>query len=187
MKWIKKVVWLVLLLAPCGVTIAGPASWEARLTPDSITSYRGIVLQGDDRLSTPKSFRPPVAISIVAKTDSHNLRLSYAADQVVFNWEVNPAQLRVDGGPADGLHKDGAGAIPAGKFVTIRWVVTPRHQAIYVDNELRFEHSGDYSGINHCISVFPAAGSIVTVKSINVEQMAMSSTEPANLGSLAHK
>ena len=187
MKWIKKAVWLALLLALGGCTKAVPASWQAHMSPNSITSSHGIVLQGDDRLSTPKTFRPPVAISIVAKTDSNNLRLSYAADQVVFNWEVNPTQLRMDGGPADGLHKDGAGAIPAGKYVTIRWVVTPRHQAIYVDNELRFEHSGDYSGINHAISVFPAVGSIVTVKSITVEEMALSSAGPAPMGALEQK
>ena len=130
------------------------------------------MLQGDDRLSTPNTFRPPVAISIVAKTDSNNLRMSYAADQVIFNWEDNPTQLRVDGGPGNGQHKDGAGAIPAGKYVTIRWVVTPQHQAIYVNNELRFEHNGNYSAINKCVSIFPAMGSTVTVKSINVEEMA---------------
>jgi hypothetical protein len=187
MKLIKNAVWLALLLAPCGGTLAGPASWEAHMSPDSITSYHGIVLQGNDRLSTPGTFHPPVAISIVAKTDSNNLRLSYAADQVIFNWEVNPTQLRIDGGPADGLHTDGAGAIPAGKFVTIRWVVTPHHQAIYVDNQLRFEHTGDYSDLNRCVSVFPALGSIVTVKSINVEEMALSSERPAPLSSLAQK
>jgi hypothetical protein len=124
-----------------------------------IMSDKGIVLQGDDRLNTPNTFRPPVEITIVAKTDSTNLRLAYAADQVIFNWEVDRNQLRVDGGPASGQHKAGAGSIPAGQFVTIRWLVTPSHQAIYVDDGLRFEHTGDYSNINRCVSVFPAGGS----------------------------
>ena len=187
MKWIQHAVCLALLLVLGGCTKAGTVSWKAHMSPNSITSDRGIVLQGDDRLSTPGTFRPPVTINIVAKTDSNNLRLSYAADQVIFNWEDNPTQLRVDGGPADGHHRDGAGAIPSGKYVAIRWVVTPKHQAIYVDNELRFEHSGDYSGLNRCISVFPAVGSIVTVKSINVEAMATSSAGLPPLGALAKK
>src|SRR5262249_1280843 len=110
-------------------------------------------------------------ITIVAKTDSNNLRLSYAADQIIFNWEVDNDQLRVDGGPAGGQHKPGAGRIPAGKFVTIRWVVTTKHQVIYVDKELRFKHDGDYSGISRCVSVFTGQGSKVTVKFIHVKQL----------------
>ena len=130
------------------------------------------VLRGSERLSTPQSFRPPVEITVVAKTDSTNLRLAYAADQIIFNWEMDPSQLRVDGGPADGHHKMGAGRIPKGKYVTVRWVVTRTHQAIYVDGRLRFEHEGDYSGINRPVTVFPANGSIVSVKSIKVKRVA---------------
>jgi len=44
-------------------------------------------------------------------------------------------------------------------------------EAIYVDDDLRFQHTGDYSGINKPVSVFPAAGSQVTVKSIKVQQL----------------
>jgi hypothetical protein len=142
-----------------------------QMTNFALINPKGIVLKGHDRLNTPYTFRPPVEITIVAKTDSTNLRIGYAADQVIFNWERNPDQLRVDGGPAGGLHKAGAGDIPADKFVTIRWQVTPNHQAIYVDDELRFEHSGDYSNLNRCVSVFPAVGSKVTVKSISVKPL----------------
>jgi hypothetical protein len=113
-----------------------------------------------------------VKITIVAKTDSTNLRLGYAADQVIFNWEINRDQLRVDGGPADGHYTSGAGGIPMRKYVTIKWLVTPQHQAIFVDDELRFEHSGDYSNICKPVTVFPAVGSTVTVKSITVKQLA---------------
>ena len=133
------------------------------------------VLKGDTHLNTPQSFQPPVEITVVAKTDSTDLRLAYAADQIIFNWELNKSQLRVDGGPANGLHKDGAGRIPVGKYVTVRWVVTTTHQAIYVDGRLRFEHDGDYSQINRPVSVFPAAGSTVTVKSITVKHIPDSS------------
>jgi hypothetical protein len=136
---------------------------------------KGTVLKGSARLNTPQSFRPPVEITVVAKTDSTNLRLAYAADQIIFNWEMDRSQLRVDGGPADGLLKAGAGKIPVGKYVTVRWVVTSSHQAIYVDGRLRFEHDGDYSQINRPVSVFPANGSTVTVKSITVRHVPDSS------------
>lgn len=133
------------------------------------------VLKGDTRLITPQSFRPPVEIMVVAKTDSTNLRLSYAADQIIFNWEMDKSQFRIDGGPADGLHKPGAGRIPVRKYVTVKWIVTTTRQAIYVDGRLRFEHEGDYSQINSSVSVFPANGSTVTVKSITVKHIPDSS------------
>lgn len=131
-----------------------------------------IVLTGNHRLSSPQALRPPVEITLVAKTDSTNIRMAYAADQIIFNWEMDPDQLRVDGGPADGLHKRGAGHVPVGKYVTIKWLVSPTNQAIYVDGNLRFEHDGDYSQINRRVTVFPANGSTVTVKSFKVERVA---------------
>lgn len=97
--------------------------------------------------------------------------MSYAADQVIFNWEDIRSQLRVDGGPANGHHKSGAGLIPTNKYVTVRWVVTPKKQSIYVDEQLRFEHSGDYSRIDNPVSIFGGAGSEITVKSIKVKEL----------------
>ena len=137
---------------------------------ETMTSHKGIVLKGSEKLISPDLFRPPVEIKIVAKTDSTNLRIGYAADQVIFNWEEDLNQLRVDGGPAGHKALDGAGRIPKNKYVTIKWMVTPEHQAIYVDNQLRFENCGNYSQLVAPVTVFPANGSVVTVKSITVEQ-----------------
>jgi hypothetical protein len=121
--------------------------------------------------ATKATFKPPVEILIEAKTNSTNLRMSYAANAVIFNWERNQTELRVDGGPAGGKHKPGAGLIPTNKYVTIRWVVTPTKQSIEVDGQSRYEHSGDYSKINNPVAVFCANGSEVTVKSIKVRQL----------------
>src|SRR5688572_27141740 len=63
---------------------------------DAIASTEGIMLQEGDRLTTPGAFRPPVEINVLAKTDSTNIRLAYAADQLIFNWENDLEQLRVD-------------------------------------------------------------------------------------------
>ena len=128
-------------------------------------------LKKNGAITTKATFKPPVEIVVEAKTDSTNLRLGYAADQVIFNWESNRNQLRVDGGPANGRHKVGAGLIPTNKYVTVRWVVTPKRQSIFVDDQLRFEHSGDYSQIDNPVSVCSAAGSEITVRSIKVKQL----------------
>jgi len=128
-------------------------------------------LKGSETATTKASFKPPVEIIVEAKTDSSNLRLSYAANELIFNWEGRRTELRVGGGPANGQHKPGAGQIPTNKYVTIRWVVTPKSQTIYVDGQLRYEHKGDYSTINNPVSVFPSHGSEVTVKTIKVKQL----------------
>jgi hypothetical protein len=128
-------------------------------------------LRPDESITTKQSFKPPVEIQVEAKTDSTNLRLSYAADQLIFNWERAKNELRVDGGPAAGKHKMGAGMIPVNKYVTVRWVVTPDRQQVYVDNQLRYEHIGDYSKIDKPVGVYSAHGSTVTVKSIKVRQL----------------
>jgi hypothetical protein len=130
-----------------------------------------ITVSGDQqKVTTKASFRPPIEITIVAKTDSTNLRMSYAAAQVIFNWERNPNELRVNGGPANGNHKAGKGNIPPNTDVTIRWVVTQDSQQIYVNDDLRFEHHGDYARINSPISVW-GAGSKVTVTSIKTKPL----------------
>ena len=158
------------ILSIAGSAIAADKTLSDRITRDTIFSSEGIELTSKDCLTTPGTFQPPVEITIVAKTDSHDLRMAYAADQVIFNWGDNPHELRVDGGPANGLHKAEAGEIPTGKYVSIRWVVTANKQAIYVNNELRYEHQGDYSQINRAVSVFPV-DSKVTVKSIQVRRL----------------
>lgn len=123
------------------------------------------------KLTTKATFRPPLEITIRAKTDSTNLRIGYAATQVIFNWEVHPDELRIDGGPANGQHKPGKGRIPANKEVTIRWIVTQDSQQIYVNDDLRFEHHGDYARLDSPISVFGGAGSRVTVTAITTKPL----------------
>jgi hypothetical protein len=165
------VILFCILFAFNGYTKPEEVHWSDQTTHrEEMTSTPGVVLQAADKLVSPDTFRPPVEIAIVAKTDSTNLRIGYAADQVIFNWEEDRSQLRVDGGPAGGQHIQGAGEIPKDKYVTIKWVVTPRHQAIYVDDQLRFENCGDYAELKKPVSVFPAGGSVVTVKSITIKQ-----------------
>jgi len=153
----------LLLISLCVLFVAG-ISWFAVAKLTKVT-----VLKGDDHLYSQQSYRPPVEITVVAKTDSTNLRLGYAADQIIFNWELDQNQLRVDGGPANGLHKMGAGRIPKNKYVTVKWIVTTTHQSIYVDGQLRYRHDGDYSQIVRRVCIFPANGSTVTVKSMTVK------------------
>jgi clan AA aspartic protease (TIGR02281 family) len=125
-----------------------------------------IVLQGHERITTARTFSPPVKLTIIAQTDSTNLRISYAADQIIFNWEMNQDQLRIDGGPAGGRHTDRAGKIPTNQWVKVEIIVLPDSMKILVDGQQRFLTQADFSHVNQGLSIFPAAGSVVKVKSV---------------------
>ncbi len=164
----------------CMTAFAAAISLEALAeNPDGPEYINALVVKGRgspvrlgdrDSITTRDAFRPPVQITIEAKTDSTDLRIGYAANQVIFNWEVSPQELRVDGGPANRQHKAGAGVIPTNKYVTIKWIVTAKKQSIFVDGQLRYEHEGDYSKINNPVSVF-SNKSKVTVKTIRVKPL----------------
>lgn len=130
----------------------------------------GIIVLRDNQIATSTdSFRPPIAFTIVAEIDSTNLRLRYAADQFIFNWNGNLDELRVDGGPADGRHKGGAGRIPVNKWVHIDLVVLPDTLTIAVDGKERYATKADFSKVDMPFTVF-AAGPIARVKSIQVRR-----------------
>jgi hypothetical protein len=119
-----------------------------------------------ESIVTKASFKPPLEITVIAKTNSTDLRIWYTAG-VIFNWEQDARQLRIDGGDRN----MGKGGIPAGKYVTIRWLVTPHGQKIYVDGELRIEDHEDYSHIYSPVAVYQYGNSAVTVKSIRIKPL----------------
>lgn len=120
------------------------------------------------RTQSKNRYRPPLEIEYVCQTDSTNIRLSYACDQMIFNWESNQDQLRIDGGPAAGQYRNGAGRIPANKFITIRQVIEPGKMDVFVDAQLRASWGADFSKVDSPIAVFSGANSTVTVKSVRI-------------------
>jgi hypothetical protein len=129
-----------------------------------------VVLVSNDRITTHESFKPPVAFRIVAQTDSTNIRIKYAATQIIFDWEGNPAELRVDGGPANHRHKKGAGSIPPHTWAEIGLVVLPDAMIISVNGQQRYRTAADFSQIDQTFGIFTAAGATVQVKSVTVHK-----------------
>jgi len=130
-----------------------------------------VVLKEGDRIKTPEAFTPPVVFRIVAQTEKTNIRIGYAAEQIIFNWEVNPTELRVHGGPANERHKPGGGQVPIKTWVTIDLLVRPRLMAISVDGKLRHEIQADFSQVNEPLQIF-TFNSTVKIKSVRVRQLA---------------
>jgi hypothetical protein len=161
-------------LSPLLPLAAADSPGAVEQIPDGIQGHHGnppIRVDPGETLITKDSFKTPIEITIVAKTNSTNLRIGYTARQVIFNWEVSKSELRVDGGPGDGKHRPGQGEIPVDQYVTIKWKVTKSEETITVDGEQRFQNTGDYSEINSPISVFGGAGSKIKVMSLTTEQL----------------
>ena len=121
-------------------------------------------------MASKSTFKPPVRITYVAKTNGNDLRIAYAANQIILNWKDNPQELRIDGGPADGRHVAGGGKIPKSTFVTIVQEVTPTQMTISVDGIRRAIWNADFSKVDEQIRVFPNE-STVTVHSLTVEPL----------------
>ena len=161
--------WILDTIKPLDLPVPGTARELIGLMRGDTSRHDpdgSIVLQGNERITTPQRFSPPVDFLIVAQTDSTNIRIAYAADQIIFNWEINPDQMRIDGGPANGRHTDGAGRIPVKQWVTIELTVLPDSMRILTDGKQRFFTNADFSQVNQSLTIFPQNGSTIKVKSV---------------------
>lgn len=149
--------------------------------PRSLDILRDAILSGASKgsdvtllrkgeVASKDKFAPPIRITYVAKTNSTDIRIGYAATQIIFNWRDDQAQLRIDGGPANGRHLHGAGKVPKNTFVTIVQEVTPTRMTLSVDGVQRASWDGDFSKVNEQVRVFPG-DSVVTVRSIHAESL----------------
>jgi serine/threonine protein kinase len=129
-----------------------------------------MVLQKNDRFISAEKFTPPVEFTLVVKTHKDDLRLAYAAKQVIFNWEKSQDELRIDNDPGGARHVPGMGRIPEDTFVTIQWRIMPHMQSISVDGKRRLLHFGDYSKVDNPLEIFPL-NHAVTIKSAKVKVM----------------
>ncbi len=135
-----------------------------------------LVLQKNDHFTSAESFTPPVEFTLVVKTSKDDLRLAYTARQVIFNWERNQDELRIDADPGGGRHVPGMGRIPEDTFVTIHWRILPHMQSISVDGKRRFLHFGDYSKVDRPLEIFPL-NHVVTIKSAKVKALDLQTVE----------
>ena len=135
-----------------------------------------IVLHEGDRISTDTAYVAPVKFKIVAMTDSTDIRIGYAADQIIFSWHDDPDQLRIDGGPADGRYMKGVGRVPTKRWVEIELLVLPGSLRVAVDGKERYQTEADFSHVNEPLSIFQGAGSVIKVKSVTVETLSASTS-----------
>jgi len=115
--------------------------------PAEKQSGGAILLNRSTIASSIVSYHAPVTFRMVLVSDNKDLRLGFAADQIIFNWEVLPDDLRVEGGPIGGQHKPGAGRLPNGLWTALEMSVTTTEAVIFVNGAERYRAKGDFSTV----------------------------------------
>jgi hypothetical protein len=130
-----------------------------------------VLLSGNGYLSSVQSYRPPFVVHAEARTDATNIRLYYGKGRMIFNWELNPRQLRVhDLRDGRGFAFDGQGYVAPNEWQEIRWVVETNETRIVVNGQERVRLRGNFAGIESQIGIGTAHGSRVSVKRFTVER-----------------
>jgi hypothetical protein len=151
-----------------GVDILDQMKGDANSGGDAARGADGIVtLNPGQMIATSQTFRPPVTFQIIALTNVNDTRIAYAADQIIFNWEMDHNQIRVDGGPANGRHKQGVGQLPANQWVGIELTVTQSAMIIHINGAEIYHEDADFSDINQALSI-TAHNGWVKLKSVKM-------------------
>jgi hypothetical protein len=113
--------------------------------------------------------RPPFTFRVVGKTDTTNLRMHFHKGELIFNWECNVRELRVhDPKSAEQYGLKDKGFITTNEWHEISWEIGLDRMRVVVDGEVRFEKSGDYSGIESAPSVGPCFGSAISIREFSI-------------------
>jgi hypothetical protein len=121
----------------------------------------------------PFTCRAPFVFRVVGKTDSTNLRMHWHRGELIFNWECSVRELRVhDPATAEQHGLEGKGYLSTTDWHEIVWEIALDRMRVVVDGEVRFEKSGDYSGIESTPSVGPCFGSTVSIRECSAAPLA---------------
>jgi hypothetical protein len=104
-------------------------------------------------VTTKKSYKGAVEITVVAKTEAENIRLhAHRGATVIFNWEINPAELRVcrpDGQEeileSGSLATAKVAPLKPNTYYTLKWLLTSQGMAIAVNGQVVFAEKKDYN------------------------------------------
>ena len=113
--------------------------------------------------------RPPFAFRVVGRTDSTNLRMHFHRGELIFNWECDVRELKVfDPATAEQHSLKDKGFIATNEWHEISWEIRLDRMRVVVNGEVRFDGSGDYSGIQSAPSVGPCFGSAISIREFTI-------------------
>lgn len=123
-------------------------------------------------LRTPFEYEGPLDVTFVARTDSLNIRLfAHGHEAVIWNWEVNPMELRVTRPTGDAVGTKFT-PLAENRWYEFHYVITPQGTTIAVDGEVVFDERNNYAAIPRSpVGVYGARGSVVDVKKFVVKPL----------------
>ncbi|QJW93273.1 hypothetical protein [Frigoriglobus tundricola] len=150
-------------------------AWKHLAGPKIVVRDDHLRIEPHGDLSTVRKYTGAVEIVVVARTEAENIRL-YAPRGacVIFNWEVNPRELRVC--RPDGDDRPESGSITTAKAVplkanvwhTLKWRLTEEGMQIWADGKLVFEEKKAYDLSGTAPITVHAVKSNVDVKEFRV-------------------
>jgi hypothetical protein len=134
-----------------------------------VEGEKPVVITGDGLLETLNEFEVPVQIKYEVKVRDQNLRIYFGRAQIIFNWEMNRSEMRINEPVAASASTvGGKGEIPVNKWVTVLWTITGSRMVVSVDGEERASTEGPYEGIWGRIGVGTHGSSMIWVRSVEV-------------------
>jgi hypothetical protein len=129
-------------------------------------------------VTTQKSYKGGVEITLVAKTEAENIRLhAHRGARVIFNWEANPNELlmnRPDG--KEGVFESGSlmkakvAAMKPDTYYTLKWLLTPDGMTISENGQVVFNEKKEYNLEGETKIAIQTKRSKVDVKEFRVTQ-----------------
>ena len=146
--------------------------WDVFDIPADQTGGGYIRLAERRDLRTPFDYDGPVDVTFVARTDSLNIRLfAHGHEAVIWNWEVNPQELRVTRPTGDSVGTKFT-PLAENRWYEFHYVITPQGTTIAVDGEVVFDERNNYAAIPRSpVGVYGARGSVVDVKKLVVKPL----------------
>lgn len=132
-------------------------------------SLEGVSINHAATLAARRSYAPPYRLTAEVKTTGDIRFSAGGASQIIFNWERDAGNLRVDGGPANGQHRKGLGRLPLQTFAEVEIEVTASTLTLTVDGKPRAEWAGNFAATSTVPTLFPGvAGSSILVRKFQI-------------------
>lgn len=150
---------------------------EKLLYPLPKTAEGDYILRCVDRhgpksvLRTAYFLTPPYAIHALCRTTATNVRFTLLDGELIFNWEGNPRDLRLDlpiRPPRNGVAD---GNIGRDQWADIEIQVFRHSIGVFVDGRLRHVAKGNLDGIRSTVGLYTRAGSTVYVREFSVKKL----------------
>lgn len=173
-------------MAPAPTTVAITSASNLLFTMRAIgdrhatQTDEGLVLKGETRLLAPDECSPPFVIHAIAKTDLTNIRLSYGPGRLIFNWEMNPDELRFHD-PATGqvTPVGGQGRVGVNEWQDIEWYIETNSSRVLVNGKERASFKGNYAHLSDLPGIGTALSATIVVKQFEVRKLAPETPPPA--------